>query len=380
MRAWYVAGKPPAAGTLFRNPDLAHTLELLQQHGAAAFYQGEIARAIVAKSTALGGTMTLADLASYRGEWRAPATTRYHGYDVFELPPPSQDWATLEMLNILQACVPRWTPGQTLATLGPRSPLYWHLMVEAKKLAYADLYQYNADPNFSAVPVDRLLSAEYAASQCARVDPDRASHATRTGAASGKGDTIVLATADRDGNMVSWVSSNYQDFGSGITVPGYGFILHDRGALFSLDPSSPNAIAPHKRPYNTLSAGFVMRGGAPFMTLTLMERGDMQAQGHAQALVNIIDLGANVQAASDMARFRHVQVPDLLTLESSLYDLVGSALEKMGHEVRSVDGADVGGFQAIMVQPQALTGSGAPAARVYRAGSDHRKDGEAVGW
>ncbi len=176
VRAWYVGGKPPPAGTLFRNPDLAHTLELLQQHGAAAFYQGEVARAIVAKSTALGGTMTLADLASYRGEWREPVQTRYHGYDVFELPPPSQDWATLEMLNILQACLPRWAPGQTLATLGPRSPLYWHLMVEAKKLAYADLFAYNADPNVSAVPLDRLLSPAYAAAQCARVDPKQAAH------------------------------------------------------------------------------------------------------------------------------------------------------------------------------------------------------------
>jgi gamma-glutamyltranspeptidase/glutathione hydrolase len=379
VRAWYVAGKPPTAGTIFRNPDLAHALELLQEHGADAFYKGEIARAIVAKSTALGGTMTLADLAAYQGEWREPATTRYHGYDVYELPPPSQDWATLEMLNILQACVPRWAPGQTLATLGPRSPLYWHLLVEAKKLAYADLYHYNADPNHNAVPLERLLSPEYSSSLCARVDPNKASHLSRTGAATGKGDTIVLATADRDGNMVSWVSSNYEDFGSGITVPGYGFILHNRGALFSLDPSSPNAIAPHKRPYNTLSAGFVMRDGAPFMTLTLMG-GDMQAQGHAQALVNVIDLGANVQAASDMARFFHQQVPDVLTLESSLYDVVGGALAKLGHNVKSVDGADMGGFQSIMVQPQASAAPSADATRVYRAGSDHRKDGAAVGW
>jgi gamma-glutamyltranspeptidase/glutathione hydrolase len=156
VRAWYVAGKPPAAGTVFRNPELAHTLELLQQQGAAAFYQGDVARAIVAKSTALGGTMTMADLASYRGEWGAPAQTRYHGYDVFELPPPSQDWATLEMLNILQTCVPQWAPGQTLAMLGPRSPLFWHLLVEAKKLAYADLFEHNADPHYAAVPVKRL--------------------------------------------------------------------------------------------------------------------------------------------------------------------------------------------------------------------------------
>jgi gamma-glutamyltranspeptidase/glutathione hydrolase len=379
VRAWYVAGKPPAAGTVFRNPDLAHSFELLQQHGAAAFYQGEIARAIVAKSTALGGTMTVADLASYRGEWREPVKTRYHGYDVYELPPPSQGWATLEMLNILESCVPRWVTGQSLATLGPRSAAYWHLLVEAKKLAYADLFKYNADPKAVAVPVERLLSSAYASSLCARVDPQHASHSARPGGTTGKGDTIVLATADREGNMVSWVSSNYEEFGSGITVPGYGFILHDRGALFSLDPNSPNAIAPHKRPFNTLSAGLVMRDGAPYMTITLMG-GDMQAQGHAQALVNVIDLGANVQAASDMARFRHLQDADVLTLESSLYDLVGGALAKMGHDVRSVDGADMGGFQSIMVQSQDQTGTAAEPARVYRAGSDHRKDGQAVGW
>jgi gamma-glutamyltranspeptidase/glutathione hydrolase len=379
VRAWYVAGKPPAAGTVFRNPDLAHTFELLQQHGAAAFYQGEIARAIVSKSAALGGTMTLADLAAYRGEWREPEQTHYHGYDVFELPPPSQDWATLEMLNILQACVPRWAEGKTLATLGPRSPLYWHLLVEAKKLAYADLFEHNADPDYIAVPVESLLSSEYASSQCARVDPKRASHLEHPGAAAGKGDTVVLATADRDGNMVSWVSSNYYEFGSGITVPGYGFILHNRGALFSLDPKSPNAIAPHKRPFNTLSAGFVMHDGDPYMTLTLMG-GDMQAQGHAQTLVDIIDLGANVQAASDMARFRHLQLENVVTLESPLYDLVGGDLGKMGHDVRSVDGADMGGFQAIMVQSQAPAGPAPNRLRVYRGGSDHRKDGEAVGW
>ena len=234
-------------------------------------------------------------------------------------------------------------------------------------------------PNLVAVPLERLLSSAYADSQCARVDPAAASHSGRTAAAAGKGDTIVLATADREGNMVSWVSSNYYEFGSGITVPGYGFILHNRGALFSLDPKSPNAIAPHKRPFNTLSAGFVMHEGAPFMTLTLMG-GDMQAQGHAQALVNIIDLGANVQAASDMARFRHLQIADVLSLESALYDQVGGALEKMGHEVRSVDGADMGGFQAIMVQPQVPSKSGPDPLRVYRGGSDHRKDGEVVGW
>jgi len=370
VRTWYIDGKPPTAGTVFRNPELARTFELLARRGAAGFYRGEVARAIVAKSTALGGTMTLDDLSSYQGEWREPAKSQYHGYDIYELPPPSQDWAALEMLNILEVCVPRWAPGETLASMGPRSPLYWHLLVEAKKLAYSDLHAFNGDPNFTKVPLQRLLSVEYAASLREHVDPKHASVPWPPGTANGNGDTIVLATADSDGNMVAWVNSNYWEFGSGITVPGYGFILHNRGALFSLDPNSPNALAPHKRPYNTLSAGFVMHDGAALMTLTLMG-GDMQSQGHAQVLVNMIDLGANVQAASDMARFHHEQIPNVLELESPLFDVVGSALGAMGHNVHSVDGGNMGGFQSILVQTPP---------RVYRGGSDHRKDGQAVGW
>jgi gamma-glutamyltranspeptidase/glutathione hydrolase len=297
-----------------------------------------------------------------------PAHTQYHGFDILELPPPSQAWATNEILNILQACLPQWAPGATLASLGPTNPEYWHLLVEAKKLAYADLYRYNADPHFASVPLAKLLSEPYAASLCSRVNPQ---HASTPGAAANfplPGDTIVLSVADSEGNMVSWVNSNYAEFGSGITVPGYGFVLHNRGTLFTLNPQSPNVIEPHKRPFNTLSTGFVMRNGEPLMTVTLMG-GDMQAQGHAQMLVDILDLGANVQAAADMARFRHTQVSNVLSLETPLYDLVGSQLAAMGHTVESVSGEEVGGVQIIM------RGNG-----YYRAGSDFRKDGEAVGW
>jgi gamma-glutamyltranspeptidase/glutathione hydrolase len=230
------------------------------------------------------------------------------------------------------------------------------------------LYQYNADPHFANVPLDRLLSDAYAASLCGKVDPAHASTPGPTGNFAMKGDTIVLSTADAAGNMVSWVNSNFDEFGSGITVPGYGFILHDRGALFTLDPKSPNAIQPHKRPFNTLSAGFLLHDGQPVMTVTLMG-GDMQAQGHAQLLVDILDLGANLQAAADMGRFRHSQISNRLELEAPLYDLVGNQLKAMGHTVRSVNGSDVGGVQAIMI------GAG-----YYRGGSDFRKDGEAVGW
>jgi gamma-glutamyltranspeptidase/glutathione hydrolase len=220
------------------------------------------------------------------------------------------------------------------------------------------------------VPLERLLSKAHAASLCGKVDPDRATVTKAGGNAKSDGDTIVLSTGDRFGNMVAWVNSLYDSFGSGVTVPGYGLSLHNRGGLFTLDPRSPNAIEPHKRPYNTLSAGFVMHDNKPLMTVTLMG-GDVQAQGIAQVLVDVIDLGANVQAASDIARFRHTQVPNTLMMESQLAELVGAQLQAMGHNVRSINGTPMGGFQAIMVAPQ--TG-------VYRAGSDHRKDGQAVGY
>jgi len=391
-------GKGPALGQAFRNPDLAKTFRLMQQYGRDAFYKGEIAHAIVAKSNALGGTMTLDDLASYKGEWVEGATTNYHGYDVWELPPPSQAWNALEILNILEVCVPQWAPGESLASLGPTSPLYWHLMIEAKKLGYADLTFYNADPDFETVPLGKLLSKSYAATLCGKVDPTRASD-TRPGPAD-IGGTIVMSTADRWGNMVAFVNSNWTSFGSGITVPGYGFLLHSRARQFTLDPSSPNVIAPHKRPYNTLASGFVMKDGKPLMTIGLMG-GDMQAQGHAQTLVNIIDLGANLQAATDMARFHHDQVANEVDLESQLFNLVGADLIAMGHNAVTSNGGSVGGFQAIMftADPNAPSATGGPgvacsgpaAARnprcplqpikgFYRAGSDHRKDGAAVGY
>jgi gamma-glutamyltranspeptidase/glutathione hydrolase len=385
IKTWYVNGQPPQAGQIFKNADLARSLRLLQAKGGEGFYKGEIAQAVVAKSRALGGTMTLEDLASYRGEWVEPARTRYHGFDILELPPPAQAWATNEILNILEVCVPQWAVGETLASLGPANPLYWHMLVEAKKLAYADLYQYNADPNFAAVPLAKLLSEPYAATLCGKVNPQRASTPGPLGNFGLPGDTIVLSTADSEGNMVSWVNSNFSGFGSGITVPGYGFILHNRGALFTLNPKSPNVIEPHKRPFNTLSAGFVMHNGEPLMTVTLMG-GDMQAQGHAQLLVDILDLGANSQAASDMARFRHSQISNELSLETPLYELVGAKLAAMGHTVKAVNGEDVGGVQTIMfvAEPSAAPADppGAPK-RVhgyYRSASDFRKDGEAVGW
>ena len=209
IATWYIDGRQPVAGQIHRNPGLAKTFRILQQQGRDGFYKGEIAQAIVDKSNRHGGTMTLEDLASYSGEWTTPATTNYHGYDVFTLPPPAQTWATEEILNILEVCVPKWAPGQTLASLGPANPKYWHLFVEAKKLAFNDLYAFNADPNFSKVPLERLLSKAHAESLCGKVDPNRATATKAGGNAKSDGDTIVLSTADRFGNMVAWVNSLY---------------------------------------------------------------------------------------------------------------------------------------------------------------------------
>jgi gamma-glutamyltranspeptidase/glutathione hydrolase len=391
VAAWYMNGRPPKAGQIFRNPDLAKSFRLLQAGGRDVFYKGEIARAIVAKARSLGGTMTVEDLANYKGQWTEPVMSDYHGFTLAELPPPSQGFAANEMLNILAACTGTVYPGQTLASLGPTDPRYWHLLVEAKKLAYADLIASNGDPDFNpglAAKVKMLTSTEHARSLCGRINPAKAS-ATQAGRGSGNGDTIVLTTADRWGNMVSWVNSNYNSFGSGLTVPGYGFLLHNRGGLFSLDPRSPNAIAPHKRPFNTLAAGFMLEGGrtdGQRMSLLLMG-GDMQAQGHAQMMANMVDLGANLQASTDMARFRHEQISNQLFMESELVKLVGPQLKAMGHKVVPVNGSVVGGFQAILFTPDPKAPPPDPAKTsrlpingAYRAGTDHRKDGLAAGF
>jgi gamma-glutamyltranspeptidase / glutathione hydrolase len=389
-KTFYIDGVPPKTGTIFRNPDLAKTFRLIQQQGRDVFYKGEVARAIVSKSNALGGTMTLDDLANYKGEWVDPVSTTYHDqFTVYGTRAPSQAWGIVEALNVLEQCVPVWYPGQTLATLGPANPLFWHALIEAKKAVYADVYGHNADPNVVSVPLDMLTSKPHAASLCGKVDPKRASSTGPAGSESNdSGDTIYLAAADRWGNMVSWINSNFAGWGSGITVPGYGFILHNRGGLFTLDPNSPNVIAPHKRPYNTLSAVFVMQNGKPFL-VTGQHGGDQQGQGNMQVLVNALDLGANVQAAGDMARFSHNQVSNKLRMESQLFKLVGSQLISMGHKASSSDGSPVGGFEAIMflADPSAQPGCAptdlkctAPIAGIYRAGSNFREDGESVGY
>jgi gamma-glutamyltranspeptidase/glutathione hydrolase len=329
--------------------------------------------------------MTKEDLAEFESEWVDPITTNYHGYDVFELPPPGQGFAALEMLNILEVCVPKLN--MNLAALGPSDPMYWHLLVEAKKLAYSDLLAKNADPKFSPVPLQTLLSKTYAATLCSKIDPNVASKPSVNGGT--EGGTIYLTTADRWGNMVSLIHSVFSVYGSRATVGPYGFVLHNRGSAFSLDPKHPNIVAPHKRPFHSIIAGFVMKNGEPLMTFGNMG-GSVQPETHAQHMINVIDNGMNIQMTTDAARFTHNQNNNTLSLEANLFALVGAALKAKGHDVRSVNGGAVGGYQGILFTKdprmplpifdrRAVTDD-LPVNGVYRGGSDHRKDGQAVGW
>jgi gamma-glutamyltranspeptidase/glutathione hydrolase len=378
-------GQAPALYSIIRNPGLAKALRLIQAQGRDAFYQGDIAKAIVAKVQAGGGVMTPNDLAEFESEWVEPISTNYHGYDVFQLPPPGQGFATLEMLNIAEVCAPKL--GIKLTELGPSDPMTWHLLVEAKKLAYSDLLAKNADPKFANVPVEQLISKAHAATLCGRINPNVAS---KPGLAGGtEGGTIYMSAADRWGNMVSLVHSVFGVYGSRATVAPYGFVLHNRGSAFSLDPKSPNVVAPHKRPFHTIIAGFVMKDGAPLMAFGNMG-GSVQPETHAQHIVNLVDHGMNVQMTTDAARFTHNQNANRLSLETALFNLVGAALKAKGHDVRAVTGGSVGGYQGILFTrdprlPEPVFDARAvrddlPVNGVYRAGSDHRKDGQAVGW
>jgi len=384
-QTFLVGAETPALYGIVRNPGLANALRMIQAKGRDAFYKGDIAAAIVAKVQANGGVMTKADLAEFESEWIDPISTTYHGYDIYELPPPGQGMAALEMLNILEVCVPKL--GTSLAALGPADPQYWHLLVEAKKLAYSDLHAKNGDPRFASVPVKELLSKSHAATLCSKINPDVA---TKPAVAGGReGGTIYLTAADRWGNMVSLIHSVFGVYGSRATVAPYGFVLHNRGSAFSVDPKSPNVVAPHKRPFHTIIAGFVMKDGQPLMTFGNMG-GSVQPETHAQHMINLIDLGMNVQMTTDAARFTHNQNSNVLSLEANLFNLVGAALKAKGHEVRSVTGGSVGGYQGILFTrdpslPEPIFDRRAvtddlPVNGVYRAGSDHRKDGQAVGW
>jgi gamma-glutamyltranspeptidase/glutathione hydrolase len=378
-------GKAPDLYNIINNPDLADALRLIQKEGRDAFYKGAIADALVARVQAGDGVMTHADLADFESEWVEPITTNYHGYDIFQLPPPGQGWAALQMLNILEVCAP--VHEINLTALGPSNSDYWHFMVEAKKLAYSDLQAYNGDPLFVDVPIDTLLDKSYAASLCDRIDMNSASEPSVRGGLDGG--TIYLTTADRWGNMVSFIHSIFSVYGSAVAIPPYGMVLHNRGVAFSIDPESPNLVAPRKRPFHSIIAGFVMQNGDPLMTFGNMG-GAVQPETHAQHMVNVIDHGMNIQMTTDAARFTHNQNSNRLSLEHSLYNLVGRALEAKGHDVRTVSGSAVGGYQGVLftkdpnlpvpIFSQESIDEDHPVNGIYRAGSDHRKDGGAVGW
>ncbi|WP_461143518.1 gamma-glutamyltransferase [Salinifilum aidingensis] len=380
--AYLVDGRAPELYSIFRNPDMATALRTLQRRGRDAFYRGEIAEAMVDKIRRGGGRMSAADLAEFESEWVDPISVHYRGYEIHQMTPNTQGFATLEMLAILQACGSEH--GFDPAALGSRSPDFWHFLIEAKKLAYSDLHAYTGDPRFVDVPLDRLLSKEHARELARRIDPHRAAEPVVR--ATPDGGTIYLA-ADRWGNMVSFISSVYEHFGSGIGVPDYGFTLQNRGALFSLDGDHPNVVAPRKRPFHTIIPAFVTRDGAPVLAFGNMG-GAMQPQGQVQELVNLFDLGMNVQAAGDAARFRHDQDENTVKLESNLADVVGGGLTDKGHHVESSSGEPMGGYQAVLFEPHPDEASSPrlgiadeqPVAGVYRAGSDHRKDGGAAGW
>src|SRR6185503_9050313 len=290
-------GHVPALYSIFRNPGLAKAYSLIAKDGPDAFYRGPIGQAIVDRMNAGGADWKMSDLSSFHSEWVDPIHSNYKGYDVYQMPPQTQGFATLEMLNILEQCGSKL--GYNLGDLDPRSPEFWHILIEAKKLAYTDLWKYNGDARFSHIPVNRLISKSYAASLCSKIDLTHAAPvASTTGAhpvstvVKERGDTVYLATADRWGNMVSFIYSIYDYFGSQISIPGYGFPMNDRGSFFSLDPSSPNVVAPHKRPFMTIIPAFVMKDGQPLLAFGNMG-GDEQAQAQATEMVNMVDLGMN---------------------------------------------------------------------------------------
>lgn len=351
-------GKPLQPGELFTNKNLANTLKLVAAKGSSVFYTGEIAQKILKFAQAQGGLHTAEDFANHSSNWLDPISTTYRGYKVYELPPNNQGLAVLEMLNILE--------GYDVKSLGHNSAEYLHLLVEAKKLAYADRAWHIADPAFYKAPLDKLLSKEYAAELRKKIDSGKAGGDTPPSSRGGE-DTVYLTVVDKDHNAVSFIQSIFSAFGSGLVAGDTGVVLHNRGAGFSFDPNNPNKLEGGKRPFHTLIPGMVFRDGNLWLTFGLMG-GDMQAQGHAQVLLNLIDFGMDVQQAGEQARFRHFESG--LALESGVGADVRKALEAKGHKLTPAPGM-FGGYQAILIDPK--TGA-------LFGGSDPRKDGCAIGW
>jgi len=363
-------GKPPAKGEIFKNPYLASTLEKIAEGGRDAFYKGEIARTIDTFMKEQGGFLSYEDLASHTSEWVTPVSTNYRGYDIWELPPNGQGIAALQILNILE--------NFDIASMGFGSTDYIHYFVEAKKLAFEDRAKYYADPAFNTLPVEELISKEYAAKRAKLINPERAARNLDAGEME-QGNTIYMTVADQYGNMVSLIQSNFRGMGSGMSPTGLGFILQDRGELFTLEEGHYNVYEPGKRPFHTIIPAFITRDGKPYISFGVMG-GSMQPQGHAQIVVNLIDFGMNLQEAGDAPRIRHdgssqptgEKMTDggVVNLESGIpYESIRGLMER-GHHVQFSHGS-YGGYQAIMWDEKE---------QVYYGASESRKDGQAAGY
>ncbi|MFQ5928939.1 MAG: gamma-glutamyltransferase [Acidobacteriota bacterium] len=365
-------GKAPSEGEIFRNPDLANTLEKIAQGGRDVFYEGEIARTIDEFCKRVGCFLRYRDLAEHTSTWVEPVSTNYRGYDVWELPPNGQGIAVLQMLNILEAF--------DLRSMGHNSAYYLHHLVEAKKIAFEDRAKFYADPDFNKIPVAELISKKYAEKRRKLLNAERALGQIPAGDPKlERGDTIYLTVADREHNMISLIQSNFIGFGSGLVPDSLGFVLQNRGALFNLEEGHFNTYAPNKRPFHTIIPAFVTRDGKPFLSFGVMG-GDMQPQGHVQILCNIIDFEMNLQEAGDAPRFYHLGSSSPtgsvmsdggeLALESGIAVEALETLVEKGHRLRFVVGL-FGGYQAILYDANN---------KVYRGASESRKDGMAAGY
>ena len=363
-------GRAPLKGEIFKNPYLAGTLEKIAKGGRDAFYKGEIARTIAGYMKEQGGFLSYKDLASHKSEWIAPVSTNYRGYDVWELPPNGQGIAALQILNILE--------GYDIRSMGFGSLAYVHTFTEAKKLAYEDRAKFYADMDFNQVPVARLISKQYAEERRKLIQADRAGRSYPSGNLR-DGDTIYLTVADKDGNMVSLIQSNFRGMGSGMTPTGLGFVLQDRGELFALEKGHFNVYEPNKRPFHTIIPAFITKDDEPWISFGLMG-GAMQPQGHVQIVVNLVDFDMNLQEAGDAPRIQHLGSSQptgekmtnggRLYLEDGFdYEVIRGLMQK-GHSVRWANGA-YGGYQAIMWDKE----NG-----VYYGASESRKDGQAAGY
>jgi len=363
-------GHAPSKGEIFKNPYLANTLEIIARDGRDAFYKGDIAHTIDKFMHEQGGFLSYEDLVSHHSEWVDPISINYRGHDIWELPPNGQGTAALQMLNILE--------GYDIASMGFGSTEYIHYFTEAKKLAFEDRAKYYADPDFNEIPIEQLLSKDYAAKRRKLIKPDRAGRSYPAGELE-QGNTIYLTVADQWGNMVSLIQSNYRGMGSGMVPPGLGFILQDRGELFSLEEGHMNCYAPGKRPFHTIIPAFITKNGKPWISFGLMG-GAMQPQGHTQIVVNLIDFGMNLQEAGDAPRISHggssqptgEKMTDggILHLESGIdYDTL-KELMGMGYKIQWMKGG-YGGYQAIMWDEKN---------QVYFGASESRKDGQAGGY